>query len=235
MTPTHSTSSHDLSGRVAGLECVLFDLDGTLIDTIGLIRESMRYATGKVLGEPLPDEVLMHNVGIPLLSQMREFSPEHAEELVTTYREHNHRVHDDLVREYPGVEATLTAIVESGKRLGIVTSKSRAVAFRGIDRFDLGRFFDVVVACDDVPVHKPEPYPLLFAAEHLGVDAGRCAYVGDSPHDMAAAIAAGTVSIAALWGGFPERVLEPGPDYAAENMGEVTAILEGREQDHRAG
>lgn len=223
-----------LEERVARVECVLFDLDGTLIDTIDLIRESMRYATGVVFGAPLPDEVLMRNVGVPLIVQMREFSEEHAETLLTTYREHNHRVHDSMVKEYPGVEAALEHFSASGKKMGIVTSKSRAVAMRGIDRFSLGRYFATIVACDDVPVHKPEPYPLLFAAEQLGVDIGACAYVGDSPHDMAASVAAGSVSIAALWGAFSrERVLEPGPEYEAASINDAVAILGGREKAYR--
>jgi len=224
----------ELALRVAAVECVLFDLDGTLIDTIAMIRESMRYATNAVLGEALPDEVLMRNVGVPLITQMREFSPEHADRLLAAYREHNHRIHDAMVKEYPGVESALEHFSAQGLKLGIVTSKSRAVAMRGIDRFSLGRFFETMVACDDVEVHKPEPYPLLYAAEQLGVDIARCAYVGDSPHDMSASVAAGSVSIAALWGCFSrERVLEPGPEYAAASINDVVAILGGHESAYR--
>ena len=87
------------------VECVLFDLDGTLIDTLELIRASMRYATEKVLARHLPDEVLMHNVGMPLARADEGVrSEEHADELLLVYREHNARVHDAMVREYPGVE-----------------------------------------------------------------------------------------------------------------------------------
>lgn len=224
----------DLSARVASLECILFDLDGTLIDTIELIRESMRHATATVLGEALPDDVLMRNVGVPLINQMREFSPEHADALLAAYREHNHRVHDVMVKEYPGVETALERFSARGLKMGIVTSKSRAVALMGIDRFSLMRFFETLVACDDVPIHKPEPYPLLHAAQQLGVEITRCAYVGDSPHDMAASIAAGSISIAATWGGFTkERVLEPGPEYVAESIADVEAILGGHEKAYR--
>lgn len=231
---TDMAKDFDLAARVAALECVLFDLDGTLIDTIELIRESMRYATSRVLGQALPDDVLMRNVGVPLINQMQEFSAEHADVLLTTYREHNHRVHDAMVKEYPGVDSALERFSAAGLRMGIVTSKSRAVAMMGIDRFSLMRFFDVLVACDDVPIHKPEPYPLLHAAEQMGVDISRCAYVGDSPHDMTASVAAGSVSIAATWGGFSrERVLEPGPDYVADSMADVEAILGGHEKAYR--
>ncbi len=217
-------------------DAVLFDLDGTLIDTLGLIRESMRYATATVLGAPLPDDVLMRNVGVPLAVQMREFSEEHADELLAVYREHNDRVHDLLVREYPGVELALDELVEAGLRLGVVTSKLHRVAERGLDRFSLGRFFEVLVGSDDVDIHKPEPFPLLYAAEQMGVDPRRCAYVGDSPHDMAAARAAGMVAIAATWGvSSPERLRAAEAQYEAHSMAEVVAILTGHEEGFAAG
>lgn len=214
------------------VEAVLFDLDGTLIDTLDLIRASMRYATNEVLGAPLPDEVLMHNVGVPLAQQMREFSQEHAEELLVVYREHNERVHDVLVKEYPGVEPALEEIAQQGRRMAIVTSKLRHVAMRGLERFSLERFFELVIGCDDVQVHKPQPDPLLKAAEALGVEPERCVYVGDSPHDMAAANAAGMGAIAALWGvASRDRLVEAGAAFGAHSMAEVVAILGG----HSAG
>lgn len=201
------------------LKAVLFDLDGTLIDTLDLIRESMRYTTATVLGEPLPDEVLMHNVGVPLAVQMREFSVEHADELLRVYREHNDRVHDLLVKEYSGTEEGLAEIAHLGLKMGVVTSKLHAVAQRGLDRFSLGRFFEVLIGCDDVAIHKPEPEPLLEAARVLGVDPRECAYIGDSPHDMTAASRAQMLAIGAEWGvATRERLLEAGADVLAMSM-----------------
>ena len=219
---THST---DVPGRIAAVQAILFDLDGTLIDTIDLILASMRHATETVLGEALPDHVLMHNVGVPLRVQMREFDLDRAEELLSCYREHNEIVHDDLVAEYPGVEDGLAALSEAGYRLAIVTSKSKPVAMRGLDAFGLAHYFETVVAYEDTAIHKPEPEPLLEAARRLGVPVAECAYVGDSPHDMNAAIAAGAVPIAALWGPFAERVLEPGPALALGSLGELAGVL----------
>jgi len=116
----------------------------------------------------------------------------------------------------------------------VVTSKSMRMAMRGLERFGLERFFPVVISADCVTTHKPDPHPLCFAAERLGLPAEKCAYVGDSPHDMAASVAAGSVSIAALWGGFTrERVLEPCPEYAASSINDVVAILEGHESAYR--
>jgi pyrophosphatase PpaX len=219
----HAPSAH-LASSPATLDAVLFDLDGTLIDTLELILTSMRYATEAVLGEALPDSVLMHNVGVPLIVQMREFDEARADEILAAYRAHNEVVHDDLVKEYPGVEAALD-ILGSRYRLGVVTSKSRPVAERGLDAFGLRERFEVMVAYEDTEAHKPDPAPLVEAARLLGVPLARCAYVGDSPHDMAAAIAGGAISIGALWGVAGERVLEPGPDYVVDSMEALTALL----------
>lgn len=213
------------AGAFSAVEAVLFDLDGTLVDTIDLILASMRHATASVLGEALPDEVLLFNVGVPLRVQMHEFDQDRAEDLLRAYREHNDAVHDDLVAEYPGTEEALTVLTECGYRLAVVTSKSRRVAQRGLDVFGLGRFFEAIVAYEDTDIHKPEPEPLLEAARRLRVDIGKCAYVGDSPHDMNAAIAAGALPVAALWGPFSCRVLEPGPAVALESLSELARVL----------
>jgi pyrophosphatase PpaX len=222
---SEQTGAAGLDTRLGAVEVVLFDLDGTLIDTIDLILASMRHATATVLGEALPDGVLMHNVGVPLRVQMREFDVDRAEELLACYREHNDIVHDDLVGEYPGVEDGLKSLVRDGYRLGIVTSKSKPVALRGLQRFGLERYFETIVAYEDTEIHKPEAEPLFEAARRLGVAIAVCAYVGDSPHDMNAAIAAGAVPVAALWGPFAERVLEPGPAAALGELSELAGVL----------
>jgi pyrophosphatase PpaX len=211
--------------RFGAVEAVLFDLDGTLIDTVALILASMRHATAAVLGEALPDDVLLHNVGVPLRVQMGEFSAERAEELLAAYRAHNALVHDELVAEYPGTEEGLESLRSGGYRLAVVTSKSREVAMRGLSAFDLQGYFETVVGYEDTAIHKPEPEPLLEAARRLGVSIGSCAYVGDSPHDMNAALAAGAVPVAALWGPFRERVTEPGPAAGIESVGELAELL----------
>ncbi len=216
------------SSCLSEIEAVLFDLDGTLIDTLDAILASMKHATASVLGFSPPDEELMLNVGTPLIAQMAEFGDAHAAELVRVYREHNAGVHDELVREYPGVEESLERLREAGYRLGVVTSKGRGQSERGLQLFGLAQYFEVLVSYDDVPVHKPDPYPVVHAASLLGVSPTRCAYVGDSPHDTTAALSAGSVAIAALWGvATKERLLEAGPHYAVESMREVADLFLG--------
>jgi pyrophosphatase PpaX len=214
-----------IEARLAGVDCVLFDLDGTLVDTIELILCSFRHATEQVLGEALPDEVVLADVGVPLRTQMRSFSEEHTDELLRVYREHNAVHHDDLIKEYPGVEDVLRELRARGYKLGVVTSKLNHMACRGLDCFDLAPFVDLVIGADDVEIHKPDPHPLLVAAERLGSAPERCAYVGDAPPDMQAARGAGMVSIAALWGAAhsDERLLAENPDIA---LSEVRGLLE---------
>lgn len=216
--------------RLAGIEAVLFDLDGTLIDTVELIRVSFRHATRTVLGQELPDEVTMANVGQPLAQQFRDMAPEHAEELLRVYRAFNMEHHDTLALAYPGTVETLSELAERGIPMGIVTSKGTQAAERGIELFGIGRFMSVVVTADDVEIHKPEPYPIHFAAGLLGVESVDCAYVGDSPHDMQAGISAGAVAIAALWGAFePHEVLAPGPAFALSSIRDLVPLLDGDE------
>ncbi len=156
-----------------GFDPVVFDLDGTVVDTVELIVESFRYATLTVLGQVLPDAVITAGVGRPLMSQMQALSPEHAQELFDVYQEYNHRRHDELIRGYAGVEEMLLALKSAGRRLGIVTSKGRdttEMAFRAVG---LAGHFDAIVTASDTTEHKPSPVPLYLCLERLGAHGRR--------------------------------------------------------------
>lgn len=210
------------------IDAVLFDFDGTLADTIPLILASFRYASEKILGAPLSDEALLQNVGVPLAKQMREFAQDEktADALLAAYREHNHAHHDEMAGIFPGVIEMLDQLRAAGLPLGIVTSKSAPMTARGLTLLGLDGRFGAIVTADDVTEHKPDPMPVLMAAEILGVSPERCAYLGDSPHDIDAALAAGAYAIAATWGVSPrERLAEAGPDAFVESVGDVVPLL----------
>jgi pyrophosphatase PpaX len=184
---------------------VLFDLDGTVIDSGAIILASMRHAAKEVLGEEPSDELLMAAVGGPgLEAQMHALAPDRAEELVTVYRAHNEPLHDELTC-CPGMDDLLVRLVDEGRRLGIVTAKRRATAALAFNVLPLEHLFETVVGGDETKRHKPDPEPLLLAAERMGVDPGECVYVGDSPFDIRAAKAAGMFAIAVTWGGIHDR------------------------------
>lgn len=211
------------------IQGVLFDEDGTLIDTYGIILASMRYTINDVLGRDLPDEALMAGVGTPLYDQMLGFAEGDevlAEHLLSTYREHNVAVHDASVRAFPDTRAALERLRDAGVPMGVVTSKRHALAQRGLDMSGIAGFFDVLIAPDDWPEHKPAPGPILRACELMGLDASRCLYVGDSPFDMQAGNAAGCATVAALWGMFPREALAvENPAMACDSLSEMVERL----------
>jgi pyrophosphatase PpaX len=184
---------------------VLFDLDGTVVDSGAIILASMRHATREVLGREFADAELLQTVGGPgLEAQMAAFAPERVDELVRVYREHNEPLHADL-QACHGMEDVLVRLHEEGRRLGIVTAKRRATVELAFARVPLGHLFETVVGGDETERNKPDPEPLLVAARRLQVAPGDCAYVGDSPFDMRAARAAGMHGVAVTWGRIHER------------------------------
>jgi pyrophosphatase PpaX len=184
----------------------LFDFDGTLVDSVELILDSLRHATRTVLGRVVPDDVLRARVGRPLHDHMRELDAGRAEDLVAVYREHNLRRHGDLLRPYPGVAEMLAGLRGRRARIGIVTSKMRPAVDAGMSLVPLGEF-DAIVTCEDTDRHKPDPAPVLHGLALLDADPRTTAYVGDSPYDVRAGRAAGVRTAAALWGAFPAAVL----------------------------
>lgn len=212
------------------LKAVLFDFDGTIVDTTELIYESMRRATDEILGRTPNREVLLANVGQPLPRQMEILDPERAEELLESYRLHNEELHEGLIEAFPNVEASLARLRDAGLRLAVVTSKRRFSLEMALDSFPALRdAVDAFVTMEDTAEHKPYPAPLFKGLELLGeVSPEKAAYVGDSPFDVAAAHAAGTLSVAVSWGVFTEETLrEAEPDHLFEDLDSAVEFLLG--------
>jgi pyrophosphatase PpaX len=206
---------------------VLFDFDGTVIDSGAIIIASMRHATKTVLGRDIPDEELGRAVGgSGLIEQMRVLDPDRVDELVACYREHNEPLHAGLA-ECEGMSQTLTTLKEQGRKLGVVTAKRRETVRLAFSYLPLEHFFDVVVGSDDTERHKPDPEPLLHALDLLGARADDAVYVGDSPFDIRAAKGADMHSIAVTWGGIHprERLEAEDPDAVVESAEELLAAL----------
>lgn len=207
---------------------VLFDLDGTLIDSGPIILASMRHAALTVLGTEPDEELVRSAIGGPgLIAQMRDLDPERVDELVEAYRAHNEPLHDTL-ESFDGVLDLLGVLRAEGRRLGIVTAKRRATVELAFRRFPALRdAFDVVVGAEDTVRHKPDPDPVLAALDRLGAAPEDAAYVGDSPFDVRAAKAAGTFAVAVGWGGIhaAERLAEEAPDALVHSTAELHAVL----------
>ena len=208
-------------------ETVLFDLDGTVVDSGAIILASMRHATREVLGRDYSDEELLQAVGGPgLEAQMSALAPEHVERLVDVYRAHNEPLHAEL-EAFAGIAEVLVALKDEGRKLGIVSAKRRSTVELAFDRVPIAHLFDVVVGGDETERHKPHPEPLLLGAERLGADPVATAYVGDSPFDIRAAKAAGMFAVAVTWGRIHDRArLEAEqPDAMVDRAEELLGLI----------
>jgi pyrophosphatase PpaX len=207
---------------------VLFDLDGTLIDSIELILNSARHAfTGRRGHVPSDAEWLSH-VGTPLATTFRRYARDEADvdALIAKYREYQLANHDRLTNAYEAVVDTLDALRRAGHPLGVVTSKTEWLARKGLEHVGLGNHFNVIVGCDTCELHKPDPGPVLHALRELAREPREAVFVGDSVHDMLAGNAAGVTSIAALWGPFTREDLAASePKHYLERISDLPALL----------
>jgi pyrophosphatase PpaX len=207
---------------------VLFDLDGTLIDSIELILNSARHAFQGRDGHVPSDAEWLTGVGIPLATMFRRYARDDAEvdALIAKYREYQLANHDRLVKCYDQVLETVDFIRAAGHPVAVVTSKTGWLAKRGLDHVGLGPHFDVIVGCDICQRHKPDPEPVFIALEKLGYEPGEAAFVGDSVYDIEAGNAAGVTTIAALWGPFSREDLTASrPTFFLDRMADLPRLL----------
>ncbi len=213
-----------------GLDAILFDLDGTLVDSVGLILDTYRHTMRAYAADPLPgDDVWLARIGEPLVDVLAPYAAQFGvpiDTIVATYREHYVLHHDDRTRVFDGVFDVLEGLAARGVRLGLVSGKSRVGIERTVSFTGLDRFFRVRIGADDCPTGKPDPGPLHLAAARLGADPARTAYVGDAPVDVRAAKAAGMWAVAVRWGPFPPEVIDPlGPDEVVEAVADLARLV----------
>lgn len=210
---------------------MLFDLDGTLIDSRELILASYRHTMETHLGSAPPDSAWLVTMGTPLTAQLREFArgAAEAEAMLTTYLEHNARVHDELLCAFEGVPETLGRLRERGCRLGVVSSKRLDGVRRGLRSCGIPEeWFGALVTADDPVPHKPDPAPVLLALERLGETSDGALFLGDTVWDLRAGRAAGAVTAAALWGPVARPELEAeSPDHLLERVEDVWELVAG--------
>ena len=209
-------------------DCILFDLDGTLIDTTPLIFESFRHTFRHHFGRSMGEEEMLGYLGIPLKQPFLEMYPDQVDVLIKTYREFNEENHDRYTGVFIGINRVLEECSKKGVRLGVVTSKRRGLAMRGLELFGLEKYMSVFVGLEDTAIHKPEAAPLLKAIEMCGIeDTGGVLYVGDSPYDILCARNAGVKSAAVTgWSYLPaEKLMGVKPDICLRNPGELLLYI----------
>ena len=208
---------------------LLFDLDGTLIDSIGLLLECMQFAFADRTRKPTTAEWVA-GIGTPLRTQLAEWcdGPDDVEAMVGRYRDYQDLHLERLTSPFPHVLDTMRWARAEGFPTALVTSKGKGMTKRSLDHVGLGQSFDAVVTFEETTRHKPLPDPVFLALERLGASPERALFVGDSPHDMHAGRAAGVKTAAALWGPFSRVELAvAAPDFWMTGFAELRDIVAG--------
>ncbi|MEO7236160.1 MAG: HAD-IA family hydrolase [Lapillicoccus sp.] len=207
---------------------VVFDLDGTLVDTIGLIVASYQHAFTTVLGREEDEAMIRSWIGQPLIRGFRAIDAGHADELLSTYLAWNRANTERLIRRYAGIDTLLADLTSAGVRVAAATSKLRVPAQEAVRLTGLTAYLDVLVTMEDTDAHKPDPAPLLLAVDRLGTSPGDAVYVGDAVVDVRAARNAGMAAVGVTWGaGTREAVVGSAPDAVADTVDELRAVLLG--------
>jgi pyrophosphatase PpaX len=207
---------------------VLFDLDGTLLDTVPFILTSVRHAFDGYPRVPTDDEWIA-GIGTPLKDQLAQFAltPADVEPLFQRYRTFWLANHDRLTHAFDGAEGVVRALHAAGHPLGVVTAKIEVGAHRSLRHVGLDGYMGAVVAADSGVPAKPAPDGVWLAARQLDRSPAETLFVGDSPHDVAAGNAAGAVSVAALWGACTrDQLAVAAPRHYASSVREVAAIVD---------
>ena len=223
-----TTSLNGTSPRPRAI-AVLFDLDGTLIDSIGLLLASVRHAFEGFNGRAPTEQEWVAGIGTPLGKQLQAFceTEEQLEAVTTRYRTFQRAAHDRLTTVFPGTLEVLGTLAAAGHPMGIVTSKSNEMMNRAIELTGIAPYMASTIGCDSCTLHKPDPFPVRMALGELGYDASEAVFVGDSPHDINSGNSAGVVSIAALWGPFTRPQLEvANPAHFLDDISALPAVVE---------
>jgi len=208
------------------INTILFDLDGTLINTNELIIQSFLHTLEKYYPNKYTREDVLPFIGPPLYDTFAAMDKERVQEMIDTYRAFNHAQHDVLVKEYDTVYETVKALHEQGFKLGIVTTKIRSTVLMGVKLAKLDRFFDCIVTLDDVERAKPDPEPIFKALKQLESAPQEAIMVGDNYHDILAGKNAGTKTAGVAWTIKGREYLEQyHPDYMLDKMSDLLAVV----------
>lgn len=178
---------------------IVFDIDGTILNTEYAILHSLRDTMAEMAGQSFALEELTFSLGIPGVDTLRRLAVEDIDGAMALWIEKMH-AYEDHIALFPGIAALLPTLRENGVELGIVTSQTHEEFGHNFQDYHIQEHFGVIVCADDTQRHKPEPDPLLRYMELAGARTEDMLYVGDSVYDSRCAHAAGVDFALALWG-----------------------------------
>jgi len=204
---------------------ILFDLDGTLTDTVPLIVQTYRKVFQR-LDIPWGDDDVVKLIGLPLVEIAGHFKVADRQEFVDLYQHYYHLEHDRLTTLFPNTLETLEQLRHNGLKLGLVTSKGKPVTSRTLAYTGLDAFLEAVVTAHDVKNPKPHPEPIHIALKTLGVPPQNAIMVGDSYFDILSGQNAHTRTLAVTWGlESKDSLLRCGPTGVLDRWEEIHGFV----------
>ena len=211
------------------IRTILFDFDGTIMNTNELIIRSWQHTFRTVEGKERPVEEIVRTFGEPLMVTMKQVLPQLTlEEGIEIYRSYLRQHYHDMIAPFPGMVELIRELKQQDYITGLVTSRPRETTLQGLERFGLDPYFDCVVTCDDTDKHKPDPEPLLIALCKLSALPRESVMLGDSIYDILSARNAGVKSILVGWQMTlsKEDIEGPdGPDHTIEKPEDLLRML----------
>ncbi|MEG1255636.1 pyrophosphatase PpaX [Clostridium sp.] len=210
------------------IKAILFDLDGTIIDTNELILTSFDYVLNRYLGLKVSKEDIIESFGIPLTQVISRYSENRVDEVVGEYIRYSLDNHDRYIKSYNHVEDGLIKLREAGLNLAIVTSKRKRTALKGLRFFDLEKYFNVIITPEDSINHKPDGEPVLKACEYLKVSPKETIMVGDSHNDILCGKNAGASTCLVRYTALDvDKIMKHEPDFVVDRIEEILEIALG--------
>lgn len=215
--------------KMKKITTVLFDFDGTIMDTNGLIINSWQHTFRTIEGRERPEAEIIATLGEPLVLSMKNLLPKvPTEEAIEIYRSYQHGNFSDEISIFPGMDYLIRKLKQQGYKMGIVTSRMTNTTIQGLDKFGLRECFESIVTCDHTEKHKPDPEPVYIALQQLGSKAEEAIMVGDTKFDILCAKNAGVLSVLVGWAfamSEAERTGEHAPEYIIERAEDLFKLI----------
>ncbi|KMT23279.1 pyrophosphatase PpaX [Clostridium cylindrosporum] len=208
------------------VKAVLFDLDGTLLDTNNLIMESFKHTYRKHLDFNVEEKEIIKNFGEPLITTLNRYSKDNIDEMLDTYRRFNYDNHDAMTSIMEGAKETLESLINKGIKLGVVTSKREVMARKGLVLFDIEKYFDTVITPELTDKHKPNPEPIYEACRNLKIKPNESIMVGDSSFDILCGKNAGAKTCLVNYTLLDKiEINKYKPDYKVDKLNDILEII----------
>jgi len=206
---------------------VLFDLDGTLVNSTDLILRTFKVTLNNFIHRNVSDADIIRYFGLPLRECLAHFDADQADEMVQYYRLYNNEMHDKLVKPFPSVTDGLIALENMGIKKAVVTSKTSEMARRGLEVLKIDSYISSVIGCGECVKHKPDSEPMLKGAKAIFLEPHECLCVGDSPYDLLSGRSAGCRTIAVNWSLFSNQEFSAliTPDYIIDELSDIVEII----------